>query len=236
MARPRRANCTSSWITAWVPTTSIAAPEATRATISLRALPLRLPVSQATPPWVWLTSGSSHSTSLRKCCSARISVGAIKAHCQPLSMASAAASAATTVLPEPTSPCKSLCIGFDSDTSSAISCTTRCCAPVSANGNAANSRSYKPPRTAASWGASSCARSHWAKRCDNCWASSSSNFRRCQAGWLRSSSASMRAAAGGWCSHCSASRSVGRPAGTTPAGISSCSAAWARPLATAFRR
>jgi hypothetical protein len=74
----------------------------------LRPLPLRLPVSQATCA---RPSGSSHCTSLRKCCSARISVGAISAHCQPASDGHAAASAATTVLPEPTSPCSRRCMG-----------------------------------------------------------------------------------------------------------------------------
>ena len=40
-----------------------------------------------------------------KCWRARISVGAISAACRPPSMTVAAASNATTVLPEPTSPC-----------------------------------------------------------------------------------------------------------------------------------
>ncbi len=84
-----------------------AAPDSTAASCSLRPLPLRLPVSHAT----CTPSGSSHSTSFLKCCSARISVGAINAHCQPASMAIVAASAATTVLPEPTSPCSRRCIG-----------------------------------------------------------------------------------------------------------------------------
>ena len=40
-----------------------------------------------------------------KCWRARISVGAISAACRPASITAAAASSATTVLPEPTSPC-----------------------------------------------------------------------------------------------------------------------------------
>ena len=47
-----------------------------------RALPLRLPVSQATV----MPSGASQPTSFFRCCSARISVGAISAHCQPASI------------------------------------------------------------------------------------------------------------------------------------------------------
>ncbi len=54
---------------------------------------------------------SSQLCSLRKCCSARISVGAMNATCLPLSIACSAASAATIVLPEPTSPCSRRCIG-----------------------------------------------------------------------------------------------------------------------------
>ena len=109
IARPSRAKRTCSSITACVPTTSAASPEATCSSIAARALPLRLPVSQATV----MPSGASQPTSFFRCCSARISVGAISAHCQPASMTTAAASAATTVLPEPTSPCSRRCIGID---------------------------------------------------------------------------------------------------------------------------
>jgi hypothetical protein len=76
IARPSLANTTSCWITACVPTTRPAAPEATASSICVRPFPRRLPVSQATPT----PRGSSQCTSLRKCCSARISVGAISAH------------------------------------------------------------------------------------------------------------------------------------------------------------
>ena len=50
-------------------------------------------------------SGSNHFEKFRKCCSARISVGAISATLKPLSNAINALHAATAVLPEPTSPC-----------------------------------------------------------------------------------------------------------------------------------
>ncbi|CFN70475.1 Uncharacterised protein [Bordetella pertussis] len=90
-----------------MPTTSCTLPSATAAAASRRALALRLPLSQATAT----PSGSSQPTSLRKCCSARISVGAINATWASQAMACAAAMAATTVLPLPTSPCSRRCIG-----------------------------------------------------------------------------------------------------------------------------
>ena len=59
-----------------------------------------LPVSSPTR----IPAGDSRADRERKCCSARISVGAIMALCQPLCQASQAQAAATAVLPEPTSP------------------------------------------------------------------------------------------------------------------------------------
>ena len=48
---------------------------------------------------------------MRQCCSASSSVGAISAAWPPLPTARAAAAAATTVLPQPTSPCTSRTMG-----------------------------------------------------------------------------------------------------------------------------
>ena len=48
---------------------------------------------------------------LKKCCSARISVGAMNATCRPFSIATSEAISATMVLPAPTSPCNSRFIG-----------------------------------------------------------------------------------------------------------------------------
>ena len=126
MDRPSRWNSTWSWISACVPTTSCTLPSATAAAASRRALAVRLPVIQA----MFTPSGCNHAASLRKCCSARISVGAINATWAPAAMAWAAAMAATTVLPLPTSPCNRRCIGYGCARSAAISRTTRCCAPV----------------------------------------------------------------------------------------------------------
>ena len=232
MASPSRWKRTLSSITACVPTISVASPEAAASSIFCRALPLTLPVIHATR----MPSGSSQPISLRKCCSARISVGAISAHCQPASMATAAASAATTVLPEPTSPCSSRCIGWGRARSAAISSATRRCAPVSAKGRAASSRSCSPPGAPRSTGARRWARSRWARCWLSCCASSSSNLSRCQAGWVWSSSVDRPADGGGWCRKFSASRSGGRPRGISACGSTSSSGARRSAEATALRR
>ncbi len=54
---------------------------------------------------------SSSRRMVMKCCSARISVGAMNATWKPFSIATSAAISATIVLPEPTSPCSSRFIG-----------------------------------------------------------------------------------------------------------------------------
>ena len=124
---------------AWVPTTNLASPLSIKASMARRSLVFWVPVSHA----VVMPKGSNQPKSLRKCCSAKISVGAIKAHCHPASMQTAAASAATTVLPAPTSPCNKRCMGTGRLMSSAISRLTRSCAPVNANGRLRSKRPYK---------------------------------------------------------------------------------------------
>ena len=71
-----------------------------------------------------------------KCCSASVSVGAISAAWRPCSTARSIAYSATTVLPLPTSPISSRCIGRGSARSSSICSIARCWSPVSANGSA----------------------------------------------------------------------------------------------------
>ncbi|MDT4880374.1 hypothetical protein FQZ97_1161220 [compost metagenome] len=145
-----------------MPTTSAASPLAIKPSISVRCFFFWLPVSQATRLPSGASSGSSQPMSLAKCCSANISVGAISAHCQPESMAIAAASAATTVLPEPTSPCSRRCMGTWRARSRAISSPTRRCAPVKANGNTASNCSCRPPGAVRKTGARRASRSRLA--------------------------------------------------------------------------
>ena len=77
---------------------------------------------------------------VRKCCSASTSVGAISAPCRPASTARRSVASATTVLPEPTSPCSSRCIGVVRARSRSISAIARSCASVSVNGSTSRYR------------------------------------------------------------------------------------------------
>ena len=181
---------------AWVPITKPASPLAISASMARRSLVFWLPVSQA----VLTPRGSSQAMSLRKCCSASISVGAINAHCQPASIATAAARAATTVLPLPTSPCSRRCIGTVRAMSTSISVTTRCCAAVSLKGKEASS-CWRKLRvfSRASCGALSMSRARLLCNCDSCCASNSSSLSLCQAGWLWSDKAASETFGAGLC-------------------------------------
>ena len=81
----------------------------------------------------------------RWCCWASTSVGASSAACPPESTTWSIARSATTVLPEPTSPCSSRCIGWPWPSSSAISSPTLRWPSVSANGSRSSNRSRMPP-------------------------------------------------------------------------------------------
>ena len=201
-----------------------------------------LPVSHATCKPSGVSTGSNQPISFRKCCSAKISVGAIKAHCHPASMHWAAARAATTVLPEPTSPCSKRCMGCGRSKSWEISATTLCWAWVKANGNAACKAVNTPAWFCAlgKRGARKAARSRLDCHCDNCWANNSSALSLCQAGWLRSSSWVSDTLGAGWCKNCKAWANGQVWAGACPVGIVSlkapCRNAWAKPPCTALRK
>ena len=90
------------------------------------------PVTSATG----IPSGLNQRSKFFACCSASNSVGAMSAACNPLPTARAAAAAATTVLPQPTSPCTSRTMGRSAARSLSTSASARDCAPVSANGKA----------------------------------------------------------------------------------------------------
>ena len=177
-----------------------------------RALPLRLPVSQATVT----PSGASQPTSLRRCCSARISVGAISAHCQPASIATRGGerrddrlAGADVALQQPVHRHRR-------GRGRRRSRRRRGAAPrVSANGSVAQQRVVQAAADAARTPARAArSRSRLACSCESCCASSSSNLRRCQAGMravLERLRRRARAAAGA--GGASASRRVGRPGG-----------------------
>ena len=116
-ASERRANLTSSWKRAWVPTATAVCPETRRSSFSRRTGPRSRPVSRTTP----IPAASRGADRVSKCCRARISVGAIRAAWAPAAAASASASMATTVLPEPTSPCSRRLIRCPDERSARIS-------------------------------------------------------------------------------------------------------------------
>ena len=96
-----------------------ASPEAASRSACRRAAVVWLPVSRTTRVPMSLPPSmppSARSPSIavidRWCCAARTSVGASSAAWPPASMAASMARSATTVLPEPTSPCSSRCIGL----------------------------------------------------------------------------------------------------------------------------
>ena len=236
MASAKFLKCTLSWMMACVPTTSCAWPLSMSSSMVRRSLAFCVPVSHA----VVMPKGSNQPSSLRKCCSANISVGAISAHCQPASIQMVAASAATTVLPAPTSPCSKRCMGTLRAMSDAISAHTRCWALVRVKGSAASKRACSvPPSTSANTGARKVARARRDMSCESCCASSSSALSRCHAGWLWSCNASKDASAVGWCKKCNASRNVQSALGMnwlrSPGAKVSDSSARAKPPSTALR-
>ena len=130
------AKLTSGSISACVPTTSESSPLASRASTSLRRRAGVEPVSSAAD------TGSDPSSRwiVAKCCSASVSVGAISAAWQPCSTARSIAYRAITVLPLPTSPISSRCIGALRARSPAISSIARRWSAVSVNGSPSRSQ------------------------------------------------------------------------------------------------
>ena len=148
-ASPRRGRSAFCCSSACVPTTMSSAPCDIMAWISRFCLAGWLPssrpsdtgrgsegsskVSRASPSAdepAPLTS----SAMLRKCCSARISVGAMNAPCRSFATADSRAASATTVLPLPTSPWSRRLIGRSPSMSDRISSRAFPWADVSENG------------------------------------------------------------------------------------------------------
>ena len=102
IARPSCLKRTSPCTSAWVPTTRWIVPASISASCSRRRA---LPVAPVSSPTRNRDACRSREM-LKKCWSARISVGAMKATCSPFSIATSAARSATMVFPAPTSPCE----------------------------------------------------------------------------------------------------------------------------------
>ncbi len=130
--RPSRRNSTGSSRSACVPTSMSMRPPASASRTCARALPFTRPVRSSARKRVL----PKIRKIVVKCCSARISVGAMRAVWRPHSAARMAERTATIVLPLPTSPCRRRRIGRPARKSSPISRMTRFCAAVSENGSA----------------------------------------------------------------------------------------------------
>ena len=111
------------WNSACVPMTTSMYPFFKPVSNAFLWIPLSRPVIASTVS----PSGSNNDFRLIKCCRAKISVGAIKAICDPDSAAYAQAIAATKVLPEPTSPCNNRVMRFGELISFFISSKTLYC-------------------------------------------------------------------------------------------------------------
>ena len=116
---------------ATVPTMIFISPSFICSMSCILFLPVNPPVIRILFTWL-----SFRYLSMRwKCWAARISVGAIMAACALLATANKAAYSATTVLPDPTSPCKSRFIGSGLAISATISNIELFWSSVSRKGN-----------------------------------------------------------------------------------------------------
>ncbi len=127
-----------------MPTTMRAWPLTMRSSARLRSAVESWPVSRVGISSA-ARSGPSDAVSERRCWLASTSVGASSADWPPVSATASIARSATSVLPEPTSPCTSRFIGQVRAMSVAISSPTSRWSPVSSKGSWASSRSRWPP-------------------------------------------------------------------------------------------
>ena len=160
-ARPRLRNRAPSWISEWVPTTNWAQPLATALRVSRRSAAPSPAVSRATR----IPCDSRSPWMVEKCCSASTSVGAISAACAPCAITTSAATTATMVFPEPTSPWSSRRIISGDSNSFAIVASASDCEPVRRNGRTRRTRSRTSSSTVKVWSPGrpvrSCRRRNW---------------------------------------------------------------------------
>ena len=130
MTSARSENSTLSCNIAWVPTTISHSPSASFCFPSRFSFAVIDPINSP----IFTPYGASIASSDSSCCIASTSVGTIKAPCAPLHTARNSAITATTVFPEPTSPCTSRFIVIPPVISFSISSYTLFCAAVSSYG------------------------------------------------------------------------------------------------------
>ena len=131
ITKPRSAKSTPWESSAWVPIMIPASPDEIFASASRFCAAVIDPVSnttcvpRASPSSVpACASGPNSFEIVAKCCCASTSVGASSAAWPPESITVSAARRATTVFPEPTSPCNSRCMGWVDAISDSISLHT----------------------------------------------------------------------------------------------------------------
>ena len=211
-ATASRSKDTASSISACVPTSSFSSPLASLPSRSARRLAVVDPVSSA----AWTSSPGIRVCNVAKCCSASVSVGAISAAWAPCSTARSIAYSATTVLPDPTSPISSRCIGRPAARSRSIARIARSWSPVGANGSdSASQRAVSVPAAASGSARAPSCRSARRRRSTSWSSSSSSNASR-----RRPASCSPKCAASS-----AAARSGQRPAARSRAGSGSTTSA-----------
>ena len=141
ITRPKRANSTFSVSSACVPTASAAAPDAMPFVARCAG---RARLANRTPLRPRCRTGAAAARASARAARRGSRSAPSSALCMPPKCASTIAAAATSVLPLPTSPCKSRFIGALRRMSRAICSITRVCAPVGANGSSAMNRAYQP--------------------------------------------------------------------------------------------
>ena len=142
----RHLNVSFSERSAVVPKSTQAAPEAHAEQASSRSMPRVAPVTSRHEMPAASRTGPSFSAYWR----ARTEVGAIIAACVPVSAQAARASAATAVLPVPTSPKSKRFMTRGAAMSARIWSAAARCSPESSKGNAERRASMRGPTTSCS--------------------------------------------------------------------------------------
>ncbi len=145
----------------------------------VRSLPSRSARRPAGVEPVSSATGTSEpgmsACSVAKCCSASVSVGAMRAACMSCSTARSMACRATTVLPEPTSPMSRRSIGRSAARSASISSIAAAWSPVGVKGSSVSRQTRESVGSSASGIAACVARRSARRRSCTTWSTSSSS-------------------------------------------------------------
>ena len=205
----------SSPSTAVVPKSTQVSPAASEATVSARSATGVEPVTSAQPMHALSKRGPSFSAYWR----ASTEVGAMTAAWVPLSATAASATAATAVLPVPTSPRSRRFMGRLAAMSERISCAARSCSPVSEKGMAASRALMCGPSTTCAFGRVPSSEMAWRASRAACRHKSSSKARRrraCSAATSELGKCASRRARASVMRRCEATREAGMKSQESP--------------------